>query len=300
MPYKSRTRETQNLPNNQISIISRSWALFWDICSKRGRIMMPFTIMALIELAAILAIFIFIQPPFTKFSSPIVLRFFGEQFLHYPFNLILTSQMFNYFQNISAIIIGTFVMGMTISAVAEYIQTREFNFKAAAKKTFLKYINLVIITLIVFFIMQFAQTVEKKILIKILMKGSSFLGIKADSWKMIFLFGFLISAAFIQSLFVFAQAAVMIDNKNFIMAIFKNLVFVLTNLFPACFLVIAPLLAYIPIILLKSNLFELMKRSFPEISFVVLVMGVLLTLFINLVITITSTKAYILIKEKRI
>ncbi|MBU1087168.1 MAG: hypothetical protein KKD05_06570 [Candidatus Omnitrophica bacterium] len=289
----------KNQPITQMSIIGKSWSLFLEVCAKRSKIMMPFTIMAVIELIAIAAIFVFIQPPFTKFSSPIVLRFFGEQFLHYPFNLILTSQLFNYFQNFNAIIIGTFVAGMTISAVTEFSQTKEFSFKPAAKKALFKYINLVIITVLVFFLMQFLQSIEKRILIKILMKGPSFLRISADTWKTIFLFVFLLSAAFVQSLFIFAQTAVMIDNKNFITAIFKNMAFVLTNIFASCFLVIVPLLVYIPIILLKSNLFELMKRSFPEISFVVMIMGVFLTLFINLAITITTTKAYLLIKEKK-
>ncbi|MBU1043069.1 MAG: hypothetical protein KJ915_01570 [Candidatus Omnitrophica bacterium] len=289
----------KNQPITQTSIIGKSWALFLEVCAKRSKIMMPFTVMALIELIAIGAIFVFIQPPFTKFSAPIVLRFFGEKFLHYPFNLILTSQLFNYFQNFSAIVIGTFVVGMTISAVADYNQTKDFSFKPAAKKTLFKYINLVIISVLVFFIMQFMQTIENKILIKILMKGPSFLGIASGTWKMIFLFVFLFSAALVQSMFVFTQTAIMIDNKNFITAIFKNLVYVLTNIFSACFLVIIPLMAYLPIVLLKSNLFELMKRSFPEISFVIMIMGVFLTLFINLVITITTTKAYLLIREKR-
>lgn len=289
----------KNQSISQTSIVGKSWNLFLDICAKRSKIMMPFTIMAVLELIAIAAIFVFIQPPFTKFSGPIVLRFFGEQFLHYPFNLILTSQMFNYFQNFSALIIGTFVVGMTISAVADFNQTKDFSFKPAAKKALFKYINLVIITILVFFLMQVLQTVEKKILLKIIMRGSNFLGIGVDAWKTIFLFVFLVSAAFVQSLFVFAQAAVMIDNKNFVTAIFKNFAYVLTNLFSAWFLVIIPLLTYIPISLLKANQFELMKRSVPEISFLILVMGVFLTLFINLAITITTTKAYLLIKSKR-
>jgi len=299
MAYKSKNRDVNNHSISQTSIIGRSWALFFEVCAKRGMIMMPFTFLALIELISIAVIFVFIQAPLIKYSGPIVLRFFGEKFLHYPFNLLLTSQMFNYFQNFSSIVIGTFVVGMTISAVMQYIQGKEFSFKIAAKKSFFKYINLVIITLIVFFIIKFVQSVEKKILIKILMKGPAFLGIQADAWKTIFLFVFVFSTAFVQSLFIFAQAAVVIDNKNFIVAIFKNFGFVLTNLFSAFVLVIVPLLAYIPIVLLKSNLFELMKRSFPEISFIILIMGVLLTLFINLIITITSTKAYMLIKEKK-
>jgi hypothetical protein len=112
MPYKTGPRDFQN-PR----IISRSWALFGDICTKRSRIMMPFTILALIELAAIVGIFLFVQAPFTKLSAPIVLRFYGEQFLHYPFILVLVSQLFNHFQNINAIIIGTFVMGDRKSVV---------------------------------------------------------------------------------------------------------------------------------------------------------------------------------------
>ena len=283
---------------SQGALIKRSWVGAFDVIFGANRIVIPFVIIAALELLAIIALFFAIQPPLAKYITPIVLRFWGEQFLHYPFSLLLLSRLFNYFQIGLAIVLGTLASGLTIHNVFQYYQTEQFSYKTSFKKTLFKYVSLIIITVLVFFLIKFAYSIEKKVLIKIMMKGQSFLGLRREDWAMLFMVFGVIGAGFIQSMFVFTHTAIMIDNKNFITAIFRNIVFVFKNFFAAIVLVIVPLLVYIPVALAKGNMFDLMKRTAPEIVFAVLVLGVLISLFLNVLITISTTNAYLLIRGK--
>jgi len=140
-------------------------------------------------------------------------------------------------------VLGTFASGLTISNVFQYSQTEQFSYKTSFKKTLFKYVSLIIITILVLSLLKFTYSIEMKVLIKIMMKGQSFLGVRREDWSMLFIVFGVIAAGFVQSLFVFTHSAIMIDNKNFITAIFRNIAFVFKNFLAACVLVIIPLLA---------------------------------------------------------
>ena len=199
---------------SQGALIKKSWVGAFDIIFGANKIVIPFVVITFMELIAIIALFFAIQPPLVKYITPIVLRFWGQQFLHYPFSLLLLSRLFNYVQIGLAIVLGTLCSGLTISNVYQYSQTENFSFKTSFKKALFKYVSLIIITVLVFFIIRFAYSIEKKVLIKIMMKGQSFLGLGREDWSMLFMVFGVIAAGFVQSIFAFTHAAIMIDNKN--------------------------------------------------------------------------------------
>jgi len=288
----------QNKKISQGSLIHDSWVGAFDVIFGANKIIIPFVVIAVLELISVAVLFFAIQPPLLKYVSPIILRFWGRQFLRYPLNLLLISQLFYYIQIVSAIVLGTFAAGLTVSSVAQYYQSEQFSYKTAFKKALIKYFSLIIITVLIFFAVKYSYALEKKILIKIMSRGTTFLGLRHEDWPMLFIVFGIIIAGFVQSLFAFAAPAIVIDNKNFITGIFRNIAAVFKNLFAACVLVIIPLLVYIPVSLLKGNMFELMKRTVPEIVFVVLAFGIFASLFINVFITISTTYAYLLIRGK--
>ncbi|MFH2137598.1 MAG: hypothetical protein ABII88_03705 [Candidatus Omnitrophota bacterium] len=288
----------QNSQISQLGLVKKSWASGLAIIMTNHNIIIPFGIIAILELAGIFGIFIFEQPPLLVYLKPIVLRFWGEKFLHYPLNLILVSKLFYYFQSIIAVILGPFMSGMTVLAVYRYSRTKVMSLKGLFGKTFLKYINLLIIGLMVYFVLQLGVRLEGKVLLKIMQKGPDFLGIARDDWSLIFIFLNVIMAGLIHSLFIFAQPAVMISGKNFLTAIISNFVHVFKNSFAAAIIVVFPLFLYIPIALLKGRLFALMEGTVPEVVFVVLIAGVFISLFVNVFVTISATKLYLLVEGK--
>ena len=285
---------------SQAGKLGKSWKDAFNLMILQPKIMYPFLILAVLDVIGMIAIFLFEQPPLDRFLGPIVVRFYGRQFLHYPFNLLLLSQLFQYLQIVTSIIIGTFMSGLTISGVQQYFQTGEISYKVAMKKAVFKYINLIIITLAVFFLISYCYDLEKRALLKILSKGPSFLGIQASDWTMLALiFAVIFISGIIQSLFVLAQPAIMLDNKNFILAAFRSIYYAASNSFAASMLVIVPLLFFLPVTLVKNNLMPLIKRTAPEIVFVIIVLGILITMMVNVMITISSTRLYAFIRDEK-
>lgn len=281
---------------SQVSLIQKSISYSFGLISQKPIVIMPFGVITILELLGLLMIFVAVQPPLVKFITPVILRFFGPQFLHYPFNLLLLSQLFFYLQLLIEIIIGTFMAGLIISVVQQHSQNKAFSLKAASMQALVKYISLIIITILVFAVIQYSYSIEKKALLKVIMKGPAFLGIRQEDWAMLSVAFGIIMSGIIQGIFIFAQPIVIINKENFIVAIFKNFYYVAKNLIAALILVILPMCAYIPIAILKANLFLLMKKTFPEIVFLVLVCSVFISLFINLIVTISTTRAYLLVR----
>ncbi|MFH1459044.1 MAG: hypothetical protein ABIG64_01540 [Candidatus Omnitrophota bacterium] len=282
-----------------LRIIQRSWLGCFNLIFGKPVIVYPFLFISILELISILTLFLFIQPPLVKYINPIVLRFWGEKFLHYPLNLVLLSRLFSYLQLAVLVIFGTFATGMTINMSADYFLNNQFSFKKAVLATITKYVSLLIISLLIFFLLHQSQVLENRVLLKILNRGRSFLGVGVEDWKTLFLVFSVVVSGIIQTIFIFIQPAIMIENKNFFLAIFRNLSFVMRNLFSALILTIIPLTVFIPVVLLKSNMIVLMNRLIPEIVFIILIAGVFISFFINLVITISITKAYLVIKNDK-
>ncbi len=280
---------------SQGSLLQRTWEKTFFLLRTRRMLILPFAIITGLEIITIAALFFLIQPPLVKYIAPVVLRFWGEQFLHYPFNLLLISKFFYYAQMGLAVILGTFMSGVTISAVRQYTLTRNNTFLLGqgAKQALLKFVHLLIITLIVVCLVQLIYSLEQKVLFKIMARERNFLGIAKDLWVIIGTCAAGVTSGLVQVLFAFAQTIVIVDNKNFLSALMRNFKFIAGNFFTAIMLVLLPLLVYLPVALLKADLFKLMNQTIPEVLFVVLGAGVVLGLLINVVITVSVTIAYL-------
>ncbi|MCP4650098.1 MAG: hypothetical protein GY853_08495 [PVC group bacterium] len=284
------------IKKSQWSLIRESWLSAMTIIKSDYRIMLPYAVLAFLELSAIIILFFAIQPPLVKYFTPIIMRFAGRQFFHYPYNLLLLAKGFSHIQVVLSIILGTFIAGVTINLVQQKISSKVISLKAALKRSLVSYIHLFLITLIVFFLIKGAFWVESKVLLKIMMKGRVFLNIRREGWMLIFTAINIITMGFLQSLFIFAHPVIIIEGKNFIVALFRNVGYIFKNFLAVIILVLVPLLLYLPVALLKTRLFPLMENIVPEIVFLVLIAGICMSFLVNVFITVSTTKLYLLIR----
>ena len=283
---------------SQFGLIGKAWRESFNLLMTNPQIMIPFFVVAIIELIMLFIIFVVEQPPLVTYIRPIIVRFWSEQYLHFPLNLLLLSKLFYYVQTVLALTLGTFMSGITINAVYQYSRKRVLSFQGLFLKTLKSYAHLLIITGLVFFLIQICSKVEMKVLYKIMSKGQSFLSIKKDDWVLIFILAGVIFSGVVQSLFIFALPSVLIGKKNFILGIFENIVLVFKNSMSALVVVVIPLMLYVPIALLKGRLFMVMDSTIPEIVFIILIAGIILSMLINVFITISATRLYLLLKDK--
>ncbi|MBU4306107.1 MAG: hypothetical protein KJ893_10895 [Candidatus Omnitrophica bacterium] len=282
----------------QTGVIKKALGTGFQAMADFPQIVYPFAIIAVIEVIGLLLIFAALQPPFVKYSMPIIERFWGAKFLHYPLILLLLSHLHYYFQTVVAVFCGAFASGMTISAFKQYKQEKFITLRSAARDALHSYWHLLAINLIVFALVQCAFVFKRQAVFKMILAMRNHFGDEGN-WMLIHATAALFIGAVVQSLFVFAQPAVVIEGKNFISAIFKSLILTLKNLWVTFVLVIFPLSLFLPIALLKNKLLFLMQRFVPEVIFLVLAAGILLSFFLNAGITIMVSAGYFIIKDER-
>ena len=92
----------------------RFWRLTREALNKNPTIILAFIIVGLFDAFAILILFLAPQEPLSAIFAPPIRKFIGEQFLHYPLNLILIQRLFNYAH---IFIVGTIGILMTALAI---------------------------------------------------------------------------------------------------------------------------------------------------------------------------------------
>ncbi|MBI4846017.1 MAG: hypothetical protein HY810_06045 [Candidatus Omnitrophica bacterium] len=281
---------------SQFLLIRESWSQLVGIIINQPKIMLPFAIMSTIEVSGIVLIFMLLQDPWVNFIRPVIKWYWQEQFLHYPLNLVLLAQLFYYFQVIITLIIGTLITGMTINAINQYKLKGDFSFKKAFWETLPKYVHLLIISVILLVAITFAFNLQKILIMKLIAKNLDiFTSLKANMVNISIFTGTLINGL-LQSFFIFACPAIMINNKNCLAALFSSVWCAFSKMFAVLMIVLVPLSIYIPIAMLKGKLFYIMDHIVPEITLFILLAGIIVTLLINVVITVSSTQLYMLIK----
>jgi len=279
----------------QFGLIKISWLSFFDLLLSKIRIIMPFGVLAAIEAISILGIFICLQPPLVSFFEPVVLRFWGDKFLHYPYSLFLVFKIFRYLSILTSIFLSTFAAGMTITLAYLYIKGKNFDIKRAFKITMSRYVHLLFISLIIFGLVYALNVLEKTLIIKLVTSGIGSLRINADGWFTLSVIVSVLTGSVLQAFFIFTFPIALIEGKNFVISIFKGLMLSFKNIFSSLIIVLLPMLFYLPIALLRVKMFDIMQKTFPEIVFFVLLAGILVTTGINLFISICSVKLYMLI-----
>ncbi len=286
---------------SQFGLISKSWSSTIDALLTWPRLMRPFFFMAVFEIGLLVLLFVALQPPFVEKIAPVVVRYWGQGSLHFPQILLLLARLFNLSRYAIVLLIGAFATGMTIAGVEQYHNREKVSLRRVIGKTFRKYIGLIIITLIAFGAVAVLSQAVNRVAIKILsLSGTSgFMGISQEYLPLLFIAAGIIAAGFVQALFVFAAPALMIDDTNFLKAVFRNFKVALSNLAAAIFLVVLPIIILIPIQLLLVDPYPLMRKSFPEIIFVLLSADVLVTMLVNVFITISAANCYIILKGRQ-
>ena len=256
----------------------RFWKLSREALSKNPSILIPFIIVGLFDAFAILFLFLGPQAPLSSLFAPPVRKFIGEQYLHYPLNLILIQRLFNYAH---IFVVGT--IGVLMSALAISMLEEQGNGnKPSALTCFLKgakrYWVILAIWLIFFVI--------SKLIFKI--TNSFFTSDNKIILQIIFYLSFFL-VSFIHVFFIYAIPAAVIEKRGIISSIKRGIITTQKNFLATLILVIIPVLFYIPVMILKSYSASLMFRLFPEVVLLILGIGIIVSVMVDCIVTCSTT-----------
>lgn len=284
------------MKQSQISLIRHSFGTAVGLIGTQKIILLPFLIVAAVEAVSVVGLFFLIQDPLVRFVQPIILRYRDPQFLHYPFCLLLLSQLFSWLQGVLAVVLGTFMSGIVIHASWQALTRKKISLGEALRMSVKRYVALLFISVCVYAVVHGTFAVEQRVLQDVMKSGSSFLGLRQEVWRVIFLLIGIAGVGLAQMIFAFTQTILMIETPNLAAALVRGLKYALRNIPAVIMTLLLPLGAYLPVSLLKGGMPGLFKKFSPEIVFVVIGIGIVVAFFINVFILVATTALYVRIK----
>ncbi|HBU69124.1 MAG TPA: hypothetical protein DEE98_01940 [Elusimicrobia bacterium] len=267
---------------NKLSVLS-VWKESYELLKKKPVIAAPFLFTALFYIAGMCVVYLSPRYPLSTVFSPIVKAFWGDRFLHYPFNLILFPTLFNYSKNAIDFTFGLIMSGITISMTAQLFQSGEPSWFFGFGKSVKRYFRMLGLWVAVF-VLIYAFSRTSYLLLEYVTTS-----VKAVVLLM-FLFGVLI-----QALFAFGIPAVIVENRKLPQS-FKRAVALFKN-YPVKLLlvVLGPNLIVLPFLFV--NMRGMMEKSFPEISILFVAAKIFFILLADIFYTVSVTVFFMKNKE---
>ena len=256
----------------------------------------PFLIFAVFESLALLFLYLIPRYPLINIFGPIIRTFWGDRFLHYPFNFFLLPKLAANSRMVLSVLLGSLFSGMAVAIVWNLYNQKAIKLAYSLRLSIKKYLSLFTIVLILtatyYCLLKFLNIVLAKYFIA---RHSRLLFLPSRLWlgTILICLNFILDII-IQSAFTYAIPIVMAENEKTIKAIGKSLFRFKRFFVPTLILVGVPMLFYIPIIVLNSNIPFLIMRLSPEsvlgVAFLSIIIG---SLIIDAVITIATTFFYL-------
>lgn len=269
----------------KFKIVLDTWRLTFGLFKQNPRVLIPFVLVGLFDLSILLLIYLAPRPPLSALLAPPIRAFWGERFLHYPFNLLLIPRLFDYGHTISTAFMGVLMTGAAIGMLKQAKEGHKPNILFNLVKSLRMYLRLLVIWLVMFGLVSAA------------FKGlPAIFHFKQGAASQIALSAAFFVSILIEAFFIYAMPAVIIEEKKAGAAIKRSISFSKSAFLPTLILVALPTLIYIPMIILRGKLPMLMSKVFPEAVLIFLAVGIVVSVIIDCLIT--SSAAILFLNKK--
>lgn len=262
-------------------------------------IVYPTIILALIQFLVLEILYFSPRYPLSQFFSPLISHVWSEDFLHYPMDLVLLPKMFYYAQILVYVFGGALLLAMTTHIVATINNNHRPNLKNSLRESARFYIHILfcfILSLILFQIFSSMYASFVNTLFKIKTTGGAMAAFqKTLLWATPYIQFFI--GILITTLLIYIVPIIIIEKKKIIGATLLNLKVLLRSFRTSFLVVLIPTLFYLPILVARNNIELLASATLPEIQIFIIVLGVVVTMAIDLIILTTITTHYLFLKE---
>ena len=271
--------------------IRKNWISSFDFIKTNTIVILPFMFIAFFETLALELIYFSTRKPLSLFVNPIIMKFLGENFVHYPGNLLFLPQAFYYAQILIYIFISIFMTAISVNIFKNAKAKLPIKADALIKNAFKNYISYIIYAIIVIFLIILLKRADTFIFTKLTQAFFKNLPNVASKFYFIGVSLSLFFANVILEVFlVLTIPAMVIQKKPLFKALWASLYLGFRNFFSIFGLIFLPFLAYLPVTLLKSMSMPLADKMFPEINLYITVMGIIIALFIDCYIILCASQ----------
>ncbi len=271
--------------------IRKNWLSSFYLIKSRPVLLLPFIVVAFLEAAALELIYFIPRKPALLVAGPIVRKFFGEQFLHYPANLIVLPRLFYYAQVIIYVFAGVFMAAIAVNIFKNAVTNLPVRPKAVINNALSRYISFFFFGVIMVAIFFLAQKADNFIFIRYMNFAGAHLPriiLKLAPVKLALLI--FVSNVIAHTFMIFTIPVIVIEKKAVLAAICKS-IFMGGRYFLTVFgLIFLPFLFYLPPVLMRSVLSELVTKAFPEISIAITAVNIVIAIFVDSFVTICAAQ----------
>ncbi|MDO8749217.1 MAG: hypothetical protein Q7J72_08925 [Candidatus Omnitrophota bacterium] len=266
----------------KLKIAMDVWRMTFGLFKQNPNVLIPFLLVGLVDVVLLFMIYLAPQPPLSALLGPPIRVFWGERFLHYPFNLLLIPQLFDIARIFSTALMGVLMTGAAVRMLKEAHSGIKPDIVLGLSNSLRVYLKLLVIWLVMFG------------LVSVVFKAlPAIFHFKQHIASQMVLGACFLISILIQALFIYAIPAVIIEEKKIWPAIKRSVSFCQSAFLPTLILVGLPTLVYIPMVILKGKLPFLMSKTFPELVVVFVGLGIVISVIMDCLITSSTTVLFL-------
>ncbi len=280
--------------------IRKNWSETFGVMAKHPIILMPFVFVAFLELLALEFLYFFSRVPLSYIANPIIRKFFGEAFIHYPGNLAVLPRLFYYKQVAIYVIVGAFLTAVAVNIFKNIKGGLPVRAKAMVRNTLKSYMSLLIYAILISVLVFFLQKADTFVFTKAMRLLSRLLKISITPvYNIGFTLFLFLSNLIMQTFLIATIPIIVIERVSLLKALARSIMLGLRNFLTIFTLIFLPFFIYLPVIFLKSFSTQIMDKTFPEISLCITIIGIITTIFLDS-FAIIAVSQFLLDRKKSI
>lgn len=243
-----------------------------------------FIFLALIQASALTVVFLSHSEPFSSLLGPIIRRFWGDRFLHYPDNFLLLPKLFSYAEMAVITVVGLIVTGITIQLVASARdRAHSSTIVTAFWGTLKRYFGMLFVWLCIFFALRYgARAALDHLPNSLPVHFAGLLGV------------FLLT----QMLTAFLFPAILLSGKKYWKSIVEGLMLALKNIPGLFLLLLLPVGLSVALSYLKT-MSPLLSQNNPDMVLVILYCSIVVATVVDLFITSATAILYLKVRNSK-
>ncbi|MFH1664738.1 MAG: hypothetical protein ABIA77_01165 [Candidatus Omnitrophota bacterium] len=262
--------------------VKKTWISAYTLITENPVILFPTLIIGFLELFCLELIYFFPRPPLMYIMNPIVKKLFGEVYVHYPGNMLMSMRMIRGAQMFIYVAFGVFLYAVTINMVKTITEGKTLKLKAQAKNTLKRYVSCMILGALLIAVFY----LERKLCMPLFQKGILFLkgfahGILIKYNPYVLSAALFVTNIVITVLIIPVLPFMILGKLPLAKAFLKGIYFGIRGFFGIFTLILLPYIVYLPMLVLKSFPVALMGKTAPEILPVMLALDIVVALAVE-------------------
>ena len=262
--------------------IRNNWVYSLELILNRPVILLPYFILAFFELLSLELLYFSTRKPLINVAGPLIKKLFGEAYIHYPGSIFILPKMFFFMRVTLYIFLAVFLSAITVNIVKNIKANLPLKTKALIKNALNQYLSFVgygILVILSVFALRFLDT---SFVSRAINLADRYLpGIKATAGPGLRLFTMFFINVGITTFLISTVPIMVTRQKALLRAIGESIYLGFRNFFVIFPLIAVPSFLYLPVLLLKTFPSQLAEKTSPGIIPLVIVLGIVFSLFIE-------------------